>query len=287
MPKKGKNRLVQSDDPFAICNVSICSMRSKPYHESEIVNQLIFGELAQIIDRKGKHWYKIQCEWDDYIGWIDAKQIHRISQEDYDKFKSNQAYALELLQGVMGKEASIPVCIGSTLPRFDGISCRMPTGKMTYSGQAIFADSLEIDEYRLIKLGMKYIHAPYLWGGRSPFGIDGSGLIQMIYKLAGIRIPRDAAMQLHLGDIVDFPSDAQAADLAFFEDTKGNICHVGMITEEKRILHAYGKVRVDYFDHHGIYNEELGKYTHKLRIIKRPGFIRSQEVRSDQETIKS
>jgi cell wall-associated NlpC family hydrolase len=116
---------------------------------------------------------------------------------------------------------------------------------------------------------MKYIHAPYQWGGRSPFGIDGSGLIQMIFKLAGLRTPRDAYRQLDLGKVIDFPSDAKAADLAFFEDTKGNIEHVGMITEPSKILHAFGKVRIDYFDHQGIYNNELGKYTHKLRIIKR------------------
>ncbi len=283
MPRRKKNILIQSDDPFAICIVSIATLRRKPSRESEIVSQLLFGELAEIIDRKGKHWYKVRCEWDGFEGWVDSKQIRRIEQKLYENYQDKQAYALELVQAVMGQENSIPICIGSTLPVFDGMSFHMPSGKMTYSGQAIFAQTLDIDEYRLVKLGMKYIHAPYLWGGRSPFGIDGSGLIQMIYKLAGIRIARSPEEQIDLGEVVDFPSDARPADLAFFEDTKGRITHVGMIVEEKRILHAYGKVRVDYFDHHGIYNEEIGKYTHKLRIIKRPAFL--DEINAEKNLI--
>ncbi|GLR15971.1 C40 family peptidase [Portibacter lacus] len=269
MPKKYGKKIIQSEDPFAICIVAIAPLRARPSHSEEQVSQLLIGEQAMILDRKGKHWYKVRTEWDNYVGWIDAKQIHLIDEEDFEKNKEHAAFALELVQGAMGAEFSIPVTIGATLPRFDGISCKMPFGKMTYSGQAIFADTLELDEYRLVKLGLKYIHAPYQWGGRSPFGIDGSGLIQMIFKLAGIRIPRDSDKQIALGELVDFPSDAQPADLAFFEDTKGNIVHVGMIIEESKILHAYGKVRQDYFDHHGIYNSDLGKYTHKLRIIKR------------------
>ena len=269
MSRKSKSKLIQSDEPFAVCNVSIAALRAKPFQNEEMVSQLLFGEMAHILDRKGKHWYKVQCEWDKYVGWVDAKQIHRISKKDFEANIEKQSYALELVQGAMGTTASVPICIGSTLPRFDGMTCKMPSEKMSYSGLAINAQSLEMDSYRLVKLGLKYMHAPYLWGGRSPFGIDGSGLIQMIYKLAGIRIPRDARDQISMGEIIDFPSDAQAADLAFFENSKGNITHVGMITDESRILHAHGKVRVDYFDHHGIYNEDLGKYTHRLRIIKR------------------
>lgn len=269
MPKRSKKKKIQSDDPFAICVVSVAPLRKKPFHDMEQVSQLLFGELVSIIDRKGKHWYKVQCEWDGYVGWIDSKQIHRIDEDVFNKYKEHKAYALELVHAIMGSESGVPICIGATLPGFDGMSAKMPLGKMAYTGQVIFSDALAMDRERLVKLGMKYIHAPYQWGGRSPFGIDGSGLVQMVCKLANIRFPRDASQQVHHGDNVDFPSDAQIADLAFFDDTKGNICHVGIICGENRILHAHGQVRVDYFDHHGIFNEDLGKYTHKLRIIKR------------------
>lgn len=269
MPRRSKKKIIQSDEPFAICIVSVAALRARPFHEEEMVSQLLFGELVHIIEKKNKHWYRVSCEWDGYEGWVDAKQIFSISEKEFRKNIEHQAYALELVHSVMGPETGIPICIGSTLPRFDGISCKMPEYKMAYTGLAIFSDEIEMDAQKLIKLGMKYIHSPYMWGGRSPFGIDGSGLIQMIYKLAGIRIPRDANEQVALGENVDFPSSAQPSDIAFFDDAKGIICHAGMITEDRKILHAYGKVRLDYFDHHGIYNEEIGKYTHKLRVIKR------------------
>ncbi|WP_235299417.1 C40 family peptidase [Portibacter marinus] len=269
MPKKKGNKIIQSEDPYAICTVAVASLRSKPSHAEEQVSQLLFGEQAHILDRKGKQWLKVSTEWGGYIGWVPALQLYRIDKKDFEKNLEGQAMALELVQGALGRNHSVPICIGSTLNRFDGMSFRMPDGKMTYSGQALLRDAVEMNNERLVKLGMKYIHAPYQWGGRSPFGIDGSGLIQMIYKLAGIRIPRDASGQIRAGEIVDFPSDAMPGDLAFFENAKGQIVHVGLITEESQILHAFGKVRLDYFDHHGIYNSELGKYTHKLRIIKR------------------
>lgn len=280
MARKSRSIVIQSDDPYAICIVSVAPLRSRPSHSEEQISQVLFGEHVRILDRQGKNWYKVKCEWDAYVAWVDSKQVFRIDQKEFDKNKKHQAFALELVHGAMCSSFGMPICIGSTLPQFDGISCRTPMGKMTYSGQAIFDDTIEIDEYRLVKLGLKYLHAPYQWGGRSPFGIDGSGLIQMIYKLAGLRVPRDANRQLALGEIIDFPSDAKAADLAFFEDTKGNIIHVGMITQPSQILHAHGKVRIDYFDHHGIYNSELGKYTHKLRIIKR---IKIRETEEDHK----
>lgn len=281
MPKNHRKRIVQSEDPFVICIVSAAPLRSKPFHSLEMKSQILFGEMGRIIDRKGKHWYKIACEWDDFTGWIDSKQVFRIDQKVFEKNLENPAFALDLVNGVLGDKMSIPICIGSTLPRYDGMSLKMPIGKMTYSGQVIFANEQEINESRIIKLGMKYIHAPYLWGGRSPFGIDGSGLIQMIFKLAGFRFPRNARMQINLGMNVDFPNDARPSDLAFFEDTKGNIVHVGMIVEENKILHAHGRVRIDYFDHHGIFNEDIAKYTHKLRIIKRIDVTEKLGIKED------
>ncbi len=267
--KKNRKKIIQSEDPFAICTVSVAPLRIKPFHDTEMVSQLLFGEMVEIIDQKNKYWFKVRSEWDKYEGWMDSTQIFRIPEKEYHKNIEKQAYALELVHAAMSSDAIIPICIGSTLVRFDGMSCRMPLAKMTYSGLAIFSKNIEMDALRLVKLAMKFLHAPYLWGGRSPFGIDGSGLVQMIFKLNGIRIPRDVQDQIYLGEIVDFPGDAKPADLAFFEDSKGNIIHVGMIMEENKILHSFGKVRIDYFDHQGIYNQELAKYTHRLRIIKR------------------
>ena len=114
-----------------------------------------------------------------------------------------------------------------------------------------------------------YLNAPYLWGGKTPFGIDCSGFTQMVYKLNGFALPRDAYQQAEIGETLSFVEEAEPGDLAFFDDDEGNIIHVGMVLEQGTIIHASGKVRIDALDHQGIYNKELKNYSHKLRLIKK------------------
>jgi cell wall-associated NlpC family hydrolase len=128
-----------------------------------------------------------------------------------------------------------------------------------------------IDSLRelLISYALMYYNTPYLWGGRSPYGIDCSGLSQMVYRMVGISLPRDASQQVKEGQDLSFIEEALPGDLAFFGDDAGVITHVGVIWEQNRIIHASGRVRVDKIDHHGIFNEELKRYTHHLKVIKR------------------
>ena len=114
-----------------------------------------------------------------------------------------------------------------------------------------------------------YLNTPYLWGGRTPFGIDCSGFVQMVYRFAGIQLPRDASLQVKGGVSLGFIDEAQPGDLAFFESEEGAIVHVGILTGNRRIIHASGTVRVDPIDHHGIFNMQANGYSHRLRIVKR------------------
>ena len=93
--------------------------------------------------------------------------------------------------------------------------------------------------------------------------------VQMVYKIQRIRLLRDAGMQATQGEPLNFISEAEPGDLAFFDDEEGNIIHVGILMDTSRIIHASGKVRIDTIDHEGIYNATEGKYTHKLRVIRR------------------
>jgi len=108
-----------------------------------------------------------------------------------------------------------------------------------------------------------------LWGGRSPFGIDCSGFTQIIYKMAGIKIPRDASQQVHVGTALSFVDETQPGDLAFFDDEEGNIVHVGILWKRNKIIHASGKVRIDNVDQFGIFNVDTKRYTHKMRVMKK------------------
>jgi cell wall-associated NlpC family hydrolase len=113
------------------------------------------------------------------------------------------------------------------------------------------------------------LNAPYLWGGKTPFGIDCSGFTQMVYKLNGYHLSRDASQQATQGEALSFIEESEPGDLAFFDNEEGNIIHVGIIMENNYIIHASGKVRVDRLDHLGIFNPETQKHTHKLRVIKK------------------
>ena len=121
----------------------------------------------------------------------------------------------------------------------------------------------------MIDQALKYFNAPYLWGGRSPLGIDCSGLTQIIYKMAGYAIPRDAGQQVHCGKALSFIEETKPGDLAFFDNDEGRIIHVGIIWEKNKIIHASGKVRIDNVDQFGIYNLETKRYTHQMRVMKR------------------
>ena len=128
---------------------------------------------------------------------------------------------------------------------------------------------MKITPKQVKQLVYKFLNTPYLWGGKSVFGIDCSGFSKLVYKLLNVAIPRDAWQQALHGDTVSFLQEAKCGDLAFFDDEEGKIVHVGILLNEHEIIHSSGKVRLDKIDNQGIQNVETKQRTHKLRIIKR------------------
>jgi len=271
---------------FGVCPLSVVPIRSSASDKSEMVSQLLFGELFEVLETKGRKWWKIRCENDNYVGWVVSHQVKPVTPTEFDGYQNRFAYNLELMQAVMAKDHFLPITLGARLPNFDGMRFYLGEAIYTFSGQAVFPADIEINSDFIIKLARRYLQAPYLWGGRSPFGIDSSGLIQVVFQMAGIPMPREPQQQLETGTAVDFIEQTLPGDLAFFENRKGRIAHVGLILPEGGLLHVHGKVRIDKLDHYGAYNEEDGRYTHRLRLVKRilPPIPQQNKTTGTEET---
>lgn len=254
---------------FGICPLSVVPVRSSASDKSEMVSQLLFGELVEVLETKGRKWLKVRCQHDNYVGWLTSQQIKPVTPTEFEAYQTHFAYNLELMQAIMADDHFLPITLGARLPNFDGMRFYFGATSYQFSGQAVFPENIEAGSAFVIKLARRYLQAPYLWGGRSPFGIDSSGLVQMVFQIAGFQLPREPQQQVQTGTVVDFIEQARPGDLAFFENRAGRIAHAGIILSEDTVIHVHGKVRIDKIDHYGIYNEADGKYTHRLRLIKR------------------
>lgn len=245
---------------YAYCNVSVSPLRKEADDRSEMISQILFGESCTVLSTSD-NWAHIKCTNDGYEAWIDSKQITETPQLLESSFTT-----FELVHSYIYKDFHIPILLGSSLPDFDGLNFKIDTQKYLFQGLTLENNLSNLENIR--KIALKYLHAPYLWGGRSPFGIDCSGLTQMVYKFLGINLPRDAYQQAEIGSNIGFLEESKIGDLAYFGKEE-KITHVGILIGKNEILHASGKVRIDTIDHFGIYNNETSKYTHKLKTIKR------------------
>jgi len=245
-----------------------------------MVTQVLFGELFRI-QEKEEHWVRVRLAYDNYEGWIDRKQLFPLDEAEFIRLiNADTPASLDLVQLLSNetRQSITPILLGSSLPGILGHRFSVAHEVFAFDGLFANAGALETiltpqdrqkAKQTLIDDAMLYINAPYLWGGRTPFGIDCSGLTQMVYKLKKIKLLRDAGQQATHGEPLNFISESEPGDLAFFDDEEGNITHVGLMVDRCRIIHASGKVRIDIIDHQGIYNEDEKRYTHKLRVIKR------------------
>ncbi len=252
-----------------VVHLSAIPLRREPSDKSEMVSQLLFGEAFRVIEQK-ENWHHILTAWDHYEGWIDRKQYLPISKTTYENLDKNPApVSTELFQLISDKQTgeTFPIVLGSSLPFYSGGECCIEDRFYSFEGSAREFETISARE-SIVETAMIFQNSPYLWGGRTPLGIDCSGFTQLVFKANGFRMKRDAYQQAEMGEAYSFVEEAQPGDLAFFDNAEGKIVHVGIVITDNRIIHASGKVRVDHFDHYGIFTPERGGYTHNLRVIK-------------------
>ncbi|MBL4755771.1 MAG: C40 family peptidase [Flavobacteriales bacterium] len=257
--------------PFGYCNLSFIPGRAEPSDKSEMTNQVLFGEHFDIIE-ENDNWFKIKLDHDDYACWVDKKQVLVLSDEDAESDEGE--YLVDQVSAYIEDQSSnseLNLVLGSLLPPHARGAFQLGGTKYQFSGAISSYDegSLEsVSEYAYL-----YLNTPYLWGGRTPFGIDCSGFTQMVFRMCGVALARDSHEQAEEGEAVDMLEEAEEGDLAFFRNEKGVITHVGIIisnpeSSEMKIIHASGKVRVDKLDEQGIFNIDTQQYTHRLDRIR-------------------
>ena len=253
---------------YGICNLSIVPLRSTTSDISEMVNQVLFGETFEVVEKE-KEWSKIRLTFDNSEGFIDNKQYTNITENFFLKLKSKKQYfSGEIIDFVTNdKNELTTIPLGSNLPFYNNCKLQItPEKNYCYEGIVL---SEQKSKKEILQIAFTYLNTPFLWGGKTPFGIDCSGFTQMAYKLCGHHLLRDAKQQATQGKVLSFIEESEPGDLAFFDNEDGEIIHVGIILNDYHIIHCHGKVRIDTLDHSGIFNRDTQKHTHRLRIIKR------------------
>lgn len=254
---------------YGVCHLSVVPARREPSDQGEMVTQLLFGDAFEVHEEKDS-WHRVRLEWDHCDCWIDRKQYIKVSKATFENLRDNPApVTTDLISLITDLKSgnTFPIVSGSSLPFWYDGDVRIEDHLFRSEGSVRMFDQQPFRN-SIVETAYSYLNAPYLWGGKTPFGIDCSGFVQSVFKQNGLRIKRDAWQQVEIGDSYSFVEEAQPGDLAFFDNEEGKIIHVGIVCAENRIIHASGKVRLDHYDHYGIFTPERGGYTHNLRIIK-------------------
>lgn len=254
---------------YGVSRLALVAVRHSPKADARQVTQLLFGDHYEVLKTaENGDWVYIKIHFDSTEGWIEAEQHHSISKEYFDQINhANFKITTDLTCNILFKKSPITILLGSIVPISNSELFKMEE-QFAFNGEAKSLGQKRDVEF-ILAMATKYLNAPHLPGGKSPFGIDAAGLVQMVFKIAGYTLPHAISNQLTEGKTIKSLSDAMPGDLAFFSRKDGGISHVGIIMNDEKIIHSFGRVRVDHLMEEGIMRAETKIYTHYLKEIRR------------------
>ncbi|MBN2480651.1 MAG: C40 family peptidase [Bacteroidales bacterium] len=255
---------------YGITTLATVAMRKDPAEQSEMVSQLLFGELYRVLAEK-EHWIRISTSYDQYEGWISRNQHVALTETEYKNIIQLPCRILPVrfAEIIPDDAPALTIVAGSELYGF--------TNKKRYTFIKNKSFKVTVDPGEtgrpskecILATARQFLNTPYLWGGRSMFGCDCSGFVQTVFKIHGIGLPRDTSQQSKYGTGINSLKDSGPSDLAFFMNERQIVHHVGIIISPSEIIHASGCVRIDPIDATGIFNVMEQQYTHQSFFIKR------------------
>ena len=164
---------------IGICTQSVLPVYSLCEPHAPLVNQMLYGEWYLVVEQR-KHWVKIKNVLDGSICWIQIRQHHPLADDISIPNASSPKLVTDLISSIHKSDGTLlPIVLGSIAEH--AILCGDPAQEPR---------NQHLDPCTVVDSALKYLHAPELYGGRTPWGIDAGALTQMAYRLGGIQLKR-------------------------------------------------------------------------------------------------